>query len=48
MGFIWETCAVGHDLTVPDALLYLRGGSRVCKLCHFQATGKNKMHRHTF
>lgn len=32
-------CAAGHDLTEPDAYVYLGGGARHCRQCAIAAKG---------
>ena len=38
---LMNVCSQGHDLTLPDAYLYLPGG-RVCRLCAAKSKRKAK------
>lgn len=44
---MFNQCHAGHDLTQPDAFLYVNSGNRYCRLCSTE-TKDGKRKRRTF
>lgn len=40
-------CEKGHDLTLPNAHIYLASKDRKCRLCHIETLPKSKREKAT-